>query len=412
MSHVIGRRGHGRETYPERGIGSGAPVSIVPLSRQRFIDGGTVVPGQTGSVAEPYATIAAFIASRGNASVADATANYVGWLMPALDGYTEDVAFPPYASTELRADSISTSRGTAITGGATWVNMAGAFAASPSANVVMHNIAISGDFTVTDDIGAPTSTVIFSGDELDQASAVIGGGFISNTCVKLTAITFLHASILDGLNAGNSAGTSPSVVISSSICAGDVTAGFLRASDTLFISPTITTSSPGTAAFFNCQFQPSEPPLLTCFGGATFDGSSWANFIASGGARSVGTRVLVQGGNSNGSVEGAALTGASTNVSLNGTGATVGFTGSDSGNHYTCSSATPTTVTLLVGGGELPGDTMRITKANLGANVLAIVNGGPGAGTLGTIPTLARGSVLARFNGTNWVFVEGGSMLA
>jgi hypothetical protein len=353
------------------------------------------------------------MAARGNASVADASANFVGWLTPALNGYAEDVAFPAYATTELRADSIplAPGTGTVITGNVTWVNVAGAFVASPSANVTMHNIAVTGDFTVTDDGGAPVSSLVFSGDELDQASATIGGTFVSNTATRLAAISFLNAVVADGINAGNAPGTSPSVVITNSICAGPLTAGILRASNTTFSSASITLSTPGVAAFLNCRFQ-ATAPLLTCFAGAVFDGASWASFSQVGGTRAAGTIVLVQGGYSNGAVEGADLTGASTNVSLNGTGATAGFTGSDSGNHYTCRSGTPTSVTLLVGGGELAGDTLRITKANLGANVLAVINGGPGAGTIGTIPTNARGSVLARFNGTNWIFVDGGSMLA
>jgi hypothetical protein len=383
------------------------------LSRQRFIDGGTTQTGLTGSVADPYATIAQFTAARGNASVADASSNFVGWLTPALNGYTEDVAFPAYASTELRADSVplNSGTGTFVTGNVTWVNIAGAFAAAPTASVVMHNVGITGNFTVTDDVNAPTSSVIFGGDEMEQTSATIGGTFTSDTCTKLELVSFLNTVIAGGINAGTGSGTSPSVVISNSICAGPVTAGLLKARDTVFATDSITLSTPGVALFLGCQFQ-SEATLLTCFAGATFDGVSWANFVSVGATRSAGTIVLVLGGYNNGSVEGAALTGASTSVSLNGTGATAGFTGSDSGNHYTCNSATPTSVTLLTGGGEFPGDTIRITKRNLGANALAVINGGSGAGTVGTVPANARGSVLARFDGTNWVFVEGGSMLA
>jgi hypothetical protein len=122
--------------------------------------------------------------------------------------------------------------------------------------------------------------------------------------------------------------------------------------------------------------------------------------------------VLVVGGYSGASVEGAALAAASTSVSLNGTGATAGFTGENSGNHYSTASVTPTSVTLLTGGGELEGDTLLISRTASVAADLAVVNGGVGAGTIGTIPTGTRGFVLARFDGTNWVFAEGGSLAA
>jgi hypothetical protein len=79
-------------------------------------------------------------------------------------------------------------------------------------------------------------------------------------------------------------------------------------------------------------------------------------------------------------------------------------------NHYSTSNGTPTTVTLKTGGGELPGDTILITKTDLGANVLAVKNNA--AVTIGTIPTNERGFVLARFNGSDWVFAEGGSLSA
>jgi hypothetical protein len=121
--------------------------------------------------------------------------------------------------------------------------------------------------------------------------------------------------------------------------------------------------------------------------------------------------VLVVGGYLAGAVEGAALAAASTSVALNGTGATAGFTGSNSGNHYATASVTPTTVTLLTAG-ALVGDTMMITRTAVVAANLAVVNGGAGAGTIGTIPTGTKGFVLARFDGTNWVFTSGGSLAA
>ena len=68
-------------------------------------------------------------------------------------------------------------------------------------------------------------------------------------------------------------------------------------------------------------------------------------------------------------------------------------------------------VKLLKGGGELPGDTILITrKTNVGAFTLSVHDSTDAV--IGTIPVSARGFILAQYNGTEWVFSAGGSMLA
>lgn len=412
MSYVIGRGRNAREAYPiSPGAGGGGQAVVAPLTRQRFIDGGTTQLGLDGSVANPFKTIAEFTASRTNVSVADATANYVGWLMPAIGGYVENIAFPPYASTEVRADSLANSVvGVNVTGNVTWANVAGAFAATV-AGVSLHNVSVSGNITVTDDAGAPGSIFSISGDEVGHQAVTVGGVFDSSTTTHLVFATFTDINIA-GITAGTGA-SSAIVLIFSTTCTGAITARSLVVEDSIISSSAITTRE--AAAFTNCSFSAGSNTVLTVPGGAAFDGLSWVTFIEAGGTRApgdAGTTVLVYGGYLGSPVEGAALTGAATNVSLNGTGASVGFQGANSGNHYTTSNGTPTSVTLLTGGGELAGDTMRITKTDLGANALAVINGGGGGGTIGTIPANNRGSVLARFNGTNWIFVDGGALAA
>jgi hypothetical protein len=384
----------------------------VPLQRQRFIDGDTPQTGLNGAAAEPFKTIAQFMASRTDNSVADVSANYVGWLMPALGGYTENVAFPHFSSTELRADSFSIASGVSITGDVTWPNTlsGGGDAATPAAVVAMHNISVSGSFTVTDGVEAPASLVIFGGDEIGRESVTLGGGFVSSATQKLSEVFFYNARIDNDIDAGTGA-LNAVVILLNSFCLGDITArGFASVNSSISAS-TIDVGAFG-ADFRDTEF--GQAAVFTTAAGGTFDGTSWQSFIAIGGTRGAGTFVLVTGGYSGGDVPGAALTGASTSVSLNGTGATAGYTGENSGNHYTAPAgdADPTAVTLLTGGGELVGDTMLITKAGLDANALAVINGGTGAGTIGTIPTNERGFVLARFNGTDWVFAEGGSLAA
>lgn len=404
MSHLIGHGRYKGEAYPIAGGGGGGGSSSVPLSRQRFIDGDTVQTGLNGSAAQPFKTIAQFIASRGNASIADATANYVGWVMPALNGYTESVAFPPYASTELRADSVSVISGTTVTGNVTWANVAGTFAATV-ALAALHNVTVVGNVTVTDDGGAPSSAFIFSGDELGGLPQITGS-FTSSASAHLVSASFTNALISGAVNAGTGA-SNATVNFVHSTCVGDVSANGLSATDSIFTSAAITMSTLGPALFKNCQFS-GGPITLTCLAGARFDGPSWMSFVENGFTRAAGTIVLVTGGYNGGSVEGAALTGASTDVSLNGTGATAGFTGENSGNHYTTSNGTPTTVTLKTGGGELVGDTILITKTDTGANAVAVKNNA--AATIGTITANNRGFVLARYNGSDWVFVAGGAL--
>lgn len=54
--------------------------------------------------------------------------------------------------------------------------------------------------------------------------------------------------------------------------------------------------------------------------------------------------------------------------------------------------------------GAVVGDIVRIVSTNAAAFTLAVVNGGPGAGTLATIVASKPGYVQAYFNGTNWLY--------
>lgn len=406
MSFLAGHRRGGKspQVYPIPPGAGGSTGNIPPLMRQRFIDGDTSQAGLTGSVAAPFKTIAQFMASRTNASIADATANYVGWVMPALAGYVENVAFPPYASTELRADSLSSVNGTIINDNVTWPNIAGAHAASGGAAICLHNVSVNGTFTVTDDVGAPGSEVVFGGDETAFVGVSIGA-FVSSACTKLGAALFYNATITS-IDAGATA-DSALVILDGCTVNGTVTARTVEMFD---CNSTATAITALTTAIFRDTIFTAAAVLTVTTTSASFDGSSWMSFLGAGGTRAAGTAVLVVGGFDGAAVEGAALTGASTDVSLNGTGATAGYTGENSGNHYTTSNGTPTTVTLKTGGGELKGDTICITKTDLGANALAVKNNA--AATIATIPANERGSVVARFDGADWVFDQGGSLAA
>jgi hypothetical protein len=382
----------------------------VPLSRQRFIDGDTSQAGLNGSAAEPFKTIEQFMTARDNTvSAADSDANFVGWLMPSLAGYVEDVAFRARCSTELRADSMSLpgTGGVTITGNVSWANTSGT-AAATAANLSLHNINVTGALTVTDNGAAPTCLVSISGDEEPGGASAIIASIDSSTTTKLSSISLNNAQCTGTLTAGTSATSAVAILTGGSIVGDNLTAQSLICNDAV-IGGDVAVNTSGFAIFRNTAFNG-----VTALTAATssFDTASWASFVEQAGTRAAGTTVLVTGGYNGGSVEGAALAAASTSVSLNGTGATAGFTGENSGNHYSTASVTPTSVTLLTGGGEKPGDTLLITRTAVVAADLAVINGGGGAGTIGTIPTGSKGFVLARFNGTNWIFVEGGSLAA
>jgi hypothetical protein len=223
-------------------------------------------------------------------------------------------------------------------------------------------------------------------------------------------VALFNVGIAGNVNLG-SAVDSAILVVNGCTCSGSVIANAMSISDSVLVGSVFTVNASGQAVFRDCTFQPGANPVLTAASaaGAIFDGKSWQSFLGAGGSRSAGTSVLVAGGYNAGIVNGAALTGASTDVSLDGTSATAGFTGENSGNHYTCASPTPTTVSLKTGG-ALKGDTLLITKSNLGANALAVQDS-TGV-TLGTIPANSRGFVLAEFSGSEWVFSEGGSLAA
>jgi hypothetical protein len=61
--------------------------------------------------------------------------------------------------------------------------------------------------------------------------------------------------------------------------------------------------------------------------------------------------------------------------------------------------------------GASEGDTIEITRLDVEAYTVAIVNGGPGAGTLCAMPVSARAWALFYFDGTNWIHRRSGLML-
>ena len=391
---------------------AGSAQNSTPLSRYRFIDGGTTAPAasQNGAIGSPFSTITKFMNAIGvGTSAADSQAVFLGKPTPCLNGYTETVTFPSRRNTEIRADSAAINGAMLVTGNAVWANTAAAGGVAPTtaAVVLIHNVLFSGTGTFTDD-GTVVGEVIISGDETDLAG--IGGAFTATGCTDLNFL-IMDQGTLNSTLTSTATATGLTLETISSNLNGAVVCKNIVANLTFFNGNiTVASAAAGGAPFFHgCTFATS--PVLTGGAGtiANFDGTSWFNFLRAGGTLST-CIVLVAGGYSGGPVAGANLTNANVSVGLNGTGATAGFT--TGGNWYTLPAATLTgahTVTLLTGAGELPGDTILITRNDVTANTYTVINGGGGGGNVGVLPINVKGSILAEFNGTNWVLAEGGS---
>lgn len=413
MSHLIGRRGHGRETYPKSAAAGGGAAAIPPLSRQWFIDGGTatIAAARNGAISTPFATMQEFLTARGNHSAADALSPVLGWVTPNLAGYTENLSFPAYASTELRSESFSLGAGVGVTltGNVNWNNFAGAFTPA-AASMTIHNISVIGNITINDDANAPQLFSLFGGDEILGVYPVLIGNFVANTTTKLLEATFSGCNVQGNIDCGTAVDSAAVTLLNAETLAG---AGILgravRSIGSEIGAAVITCASGGTASFLRTFFQ-NESPLLTADGGATFDGDSWQSFQYAGGTRGPGTAVTVFGGYDGGEVPGADLpTGAvTTSVSLDGGSASAGYTGENSGNHYSSSGLVGNGIVQLENSGAKKGDTLLITKKDVASFTLRVQNAA--AGLIATIPADARGFVLSRFDGAAWVFDQGGSL--
>lgn len=370
-----------------------------PLSRYRFIDGGTPVVGGDGAIALPYATSAAFLADvAASASIADASALFVGKVTPSEAGYAETLVFPAYRQVELRADETPIQN----TGTITWPNVAGGgtHVPSPYALMSLHNYGTSGAITVTDDGGAPSNVFITA----DNDFVSLYSSFDSHTTTALATIYLNGVSFSGAVNLGTAA-TSAIAGINNSDITGLLTAQAVSAE--LCTLRSVTVRAGQSAQFIACIFNPT--PVLTGGAGSIgrFDGPSWRSFLEAGGTLAGGIIALIIGGYSAGSVAGQTLTDANVTVSLNGAGASGGFTAG--GNWYDLPAATLSanrSVTLLTGG-ALPGDTIRITRFDATAHTYTVLD--DLSATLAVLPASQKGFVDAQFNGTHWVFIAGGA---
>lgn len=385
-----------------------AGQALSPLSRTKFIDGGTNTSAASanGSIALPYASISAFLTAIGvPTSASDANQSMIGDLSPStIAAYTENPAFPAFRNLKLWGTGVVGNIGMLVTGNMTWANSAGGGAVpGGSATLSLHDLSLTGNLTITDD-GSVPGTLTLSGDEGRFSNPITGiqGSVIATGATALIRIVMSFAQV-NGAVTSTANATGAAIILDGSQLNGAITCKSLTATRTGFASSAITVNSGASITFTQCTFTAATVLTAGAAGTITFDGPSKRSFDEAGGSVASGI-VLVVGGYLAAEQTGAnyADNAATTNLSLNGTGASAGFTGG--GNHYTIPAATlggNRTAKLLTGGGEAKGDTLLITRNDVTANTFTVQDD-TGA-TLMVMIASKLSFGLFTFNGTHWV---------
>lgn len=415
----------------------GGGSSDTPLARTKWIDGNTSVPAgaQNGAPGTPYVSPEAWLLTipAQPVSLDDAQTVQVGLISPTAD----DVWTPnpqtwtihPGRSLVLR--NLTSPGITGSTGHVTvpapesadftgvvinWTNTETTNPAfnPPSSVVVLDNLNLqSMALTYTDGAGAAPAELVLSGSTgFYQGTVNVSG----STAFKAIAVVGATANLaVTGTNFGLtvsggswiSAGLSCTSVIATSASIMDTGSNLTTTGAQAYMGCNITangllTSGASGISFSNCTFTRGTVISATTAGAlVTFDGPSYASFLAAGGTFASGTIVTVQGGYTRGAVAGANVNdpaGNACTVSLTGAGASTGFT--VGGNWYTATAlAANTTTTISDTGGAVNGDTMRFTRTDTSGNTWTILDAT--TGTIGQVP--AGGNLTASFNGTGWV---------
>ncbi|MGH3303689.1 MAG: hypothetical protein ACRDOK_18820 [Streptosporangiaceae bacterium] len=383
MGSLIGRGRYARETYPESaGTGGGGGA---PFGRLFWIDGTAAHPG-TGSDEAPFQTPQDWATATGvPLTLADASTMTVGVMTPAtVAEYTGNLNLPAYRNMELRTMANAVSNGVGgseITGNITINNVAGGGAvAPPIATYGFRGIHLIGDLTVTDDNTVVSFLFLGSLSFTSAQSQIIVGNVIGTGASKLEEIILNNFEVDGNIDAPTAAILSFGTIFRLGTITCVEFGGFLQSN----IESSVVSSSeiningctmPGgsslsattTIEILDTTFQ--GVVAISAASSVTFDGPSYLSFLNQGGTVAAGISVLVIGGYRGAPVEGAPLvSGALTIVSLDGGGASPGFT--HGGNHYTLSAATVLAVNSVVepltDGG--PGETIAFTIINAATN--------------------------------------------
>jgi len=241
-------------------------------------------------------------------------------------------------------------------------------------------------------------------------AAGVNGAFTATGATDLIRVTVVNAIFGSNLVSTANA-TGATVDLDNAVMGGNITCQVLVANRSALGAGTHTVKAGiASATYMQCTFTGAVAIVAGATGVILMDGPSWRSFQEAGGAITSGI-VLIVGGSKAGIVQSppTAAAGASTSigdaaasVSLNGTGASAGFTGGGNLYEEKTTLTAGRIVTVKTGGGEATGDTIDIVRSGpsgaLGAFTLTINNnaGNPQA----VIAASQRGWVRVQFNTT------------
>jgi hypothetical protein len=442
MPSIIGRGRYARETYPQFSAGAGGSGTIPPLSRVLYVDGGTQtpVPKQDGSIAAPYSTIGAALATI-PASTTSAEDNNSMWTIlvaPCFGGYTNEggtVTVPAYRNVticglpgQVVAGFEAQLKALVVNASLVWNNVAN----SPPGAVVpfessltLSNITFN-DFTMTDD-DSSFSFLQFLGNVVPTSSDF----FVVNGNVDTTGASALQDIIMGGAGVGGTLNTNihTGIEMSDAKC---LAIGNLNMAASLNLENTDTGGIGITTNFGigihhcgigTCPITSTNgdiivtdsvtlgPAVLTATSSGSaviFDGPSYLSFIEQGGT--VNGVTLVIGG-----FLGAPVPGATINdpAAPPGSGLHISLAG---GNYYRVKHTNIAVTEIdLDATNALPGDVIYIASQDPTGNLIIVVDSGTGNNVLSnsvdiTSGLTARGFIAAQWTGTGWTFFSCGQI--
>jgi len=407
-NHLADARYKALRALVAQALGAGGGGGGGALSRFKFIDGGATESTRNGSPSPAaYKSVSEWLAALPvTTTAADSQAQQAGLVTPCLAGYTENVTFPAFRNVSLFCDTVGGVAPGAVfvTGNAVWHNVAGTNHAPTTISLLEIGVPFTGTFTGTDDGSSPSEIFLQASpgdpDEVGMFSSINTSG--------MTALSAL-AMFGGGTQGAANIGAAVPVVMDNGVVSGLLTAQSVTAVNSSLGSCTLTT---GHSSEFQLSTFVSTPVLTAPGHTLHFDGSSYRNFLEQGGTvAGAGAIVLVIGGFYAAAVEGANIGDVPAVLTLNGTGA--GATWAAGGNHYSQNAAITgnRVIQIATGGGELTGDTLRVTRTVTDANGFHLTFEDDTGATLGTLAGANRGCFDFRFNGTHWVMFGGGGGL-
>lgn len=463
--------GQDGQYHPEVGGGGGGAGAVAPMARVRYVDGdvagvtgangASVVGGSSGG---PFASLSALFASVGvSTSVADANTNLTAYLAPAKSGYADAPVVPSYRSVSI--NGLQTNAAFVGPLPSLQINAVAGDGAVPGTGgqiVALGSIEVAGAVDVNSDGSGPGVQLILDGaaiGSLDGSSegftgllilnsdnAVIGQTLCQNAGINVEGSVFFGSDVscqsvqqfggefvcLGTFTAADSIvlfTESPFSTFGGNVqCDSDFNSlfGALIGAVTWHNTNTQggttfetchfngTTFNDANIAFRNCTFDLGSTPVFTNTAGYVlrFDAASLASLYDTGAFGLTfpsDVVVMVDGGFRGGPIEQPTLMGDQDySFSLNGSGATAGFT--SGANLFRVDPATalsaPRSVNLLAGGAEV-GDTIRVSAPvfNAGGHGYTIIDnhGQP----MGQISGLVPQSQECMWDGSTWVPIEG-----